>query len=361
MNAKFIMIKICTVVSVFFLLACQQQDASETEETIVANEAAIESAAEASPAPQSGPEPTGPVYNLTQLDGDLYHATSDTHSALVLITSEGAILADTLNVGFAEWLKAELAERFNTTVKYVLYSHHHWDHASGGGVFTDTATLVGHENMIPALGLSMPANYAPADQNQDGAIQEDEATGGLARNFARMDADGDGGITGAELNRDIVPPTETYSGAEHSVTLGGKEVKMIYAGENHSNDGSIIFFPEQNTAFGVDWLAVGAFPRQLYGVGLDAWIEVTDLLVSLEPARIVPGHTSHGHIGNLDDAVAYAQMFRDLQAKVNEAIEYGVSKDEFLFHLTMQDYRAWVRYDVSLPVIAGQAYDLAIQ
>lgn len=353
-------IKLVAILSLFFLAGCNQQEqTSSVEEANVTEEASAQTDVASAPTAPVAEEPAAPEYTLTQLDGDLYHATSNTHSALILLTSEGAILADPLNVGFSEWLKAELATRFNTTVKYVLYSHHHWDHASGGGVFADSATLVGHANMIPALELSMPTNYAVSDANNDGAIQSDEATGGLARSFERMDADGDGGITGAELNRDIVLPTETYSGAEHTVTLGGKEVRMVYAGDNHSNDGSIIVFPEQNTAFGVDWLAVGAFPRQLYGVGLDAWIEVTDLLVSLEPARIVPGHTAHGHIGSLDDAIAYNQMFRDLKAKLAQALEYGVSKDEFVFHIDMPAYRTWVRYDVSLPVIAGQAYDLA--
>jgi len=306
--------------------------------------------------------PAGPGYELNQIEGDLYHGNSGSHSALVLLTSEGAIVADPLNVSFAEWLKAELAERFNTTVRYVLYSHHHWDHASGGAVFADTAELVAHANMIPALALPMPANYASADANQDGAIQAEEATGGLANNFERMDANNDGGITGEELNRDVAPPTQTYTGAEHTVTLGGKVVRMVHdAGSIHSTDSSIIIFSDYNTAFGVDWLAVGAFPRRLYGSDLDAWIGLSELLVSLEPARIVPGHTNHGHIGDLDDALAYAQMYRDLKSALQTAIDNGVSKEDFVNNLSLPAYSDWVRYDESLPAIAGEAYDLATQ
>lgn len=306
-------------------------------------------------------EPAGPVYALNQLDGDLYHATSDAYATLVLLTPEGAILADPLNVGFAEWLKTELSTRFNSTVRYVLYSHHHWDHASGGGVFADTAELVGHANMIPGLALPLAANYVPSDANQDSAIHRTEATGGLANHFDFMDENGDDKITGIELNRFIVAPTTTYSGDEYVVTLGGKEVRMVWAGENHSNDGSIIVFSDYNTAFGVDWLAVRAFPRQLYGAQVEAWIEVTELLVSLEPARIVPGHTSHGVIGGLEDAHAYAQMYRDLNQALQTAIASGISKEEFVNDLNLPAYSEWVRYDTSLPAIAGQAYDLATQ
>lgn len=340
-------IKLIILLCSVFLIAC---NSLETTQTAEATQATARAAVV---------EATGPVYKLTQLEGDLYHATSDAHSTLVLITSEGAILADPLNVGFAEWLKSELATRFNTTVRYVVYSHHHWDHASGGGVFSDTAELVGHANMIPGLALPLAANYMPNDKNQDSALQREEATGGLARSFDRVDENGDGKITGAELNRDVVAPTETYTGTEHTVTLGGKQVRMVWAGENHSNDGSIIIFSDYNTAFGVDWLAVQAFPRSLYGANLDAWIKVTKLLASLKPARIVPGHTSHGIIGDLDDANAYAQMYVDLQQALQTAIDNGVSKEDFVSNLSLPAYSEWVRYDTSLPSIAGQAYDLA--
>ena len=350
-------IKLIAILSTLFLIACNSQESPEIQESM---ETAASAQADA-PAPAATPEPTGPVYALTQLEGDLYHATSDAHSTLVMLTSEGAILADPLNVGFAEWLKSELATRFDTLVRYVLYSHHHWDHASGGGVFSDTAELVGHANMIPGLALPLAANYVPNDANLDGSIQRSEATGGLANNFDFMDENSDGKITGTELNRFITAPTATYSGAEHSVTLGGKEVRMVWAGENHSNDGSIIVFSDYNTAFGVDWLAVRAFPRQLYGAHIDAWIEVTELLASLEPARIVPGHTSHGVIGGLEDARAYAQMYRDLNEALQAALENGESKEDFVSSISLPAYSEWVRYDVSLPAIAGQAYDLATQ
>ena len=341
---------------ILFLVACNSQESAEIALPAPVQESVAEVAAAPAPA-----EPEEHAYAITQLEGNLYHATSDTHSTLFLLTPEGVILADPLNEGFALWLKSELSTRFDTLVKYVLYSHHHWDHASGGGVFADTAELVGHANMIPALALPLSANYVPDDDNQDSALQRDEATGGLARHFDFMDENSDGKITGTELNRFIVAPTTTYSGAEYSVSLGGSEVRMVWAGENHSNDGSIIIFEDYNTAFGVDWLAVRAFPRQLYGAEIDAWIEVTDLLASLEPARIVPGHTSHGVIGNLDDARAYAQMYLDLKGELQTALAEGVSRDEFVSNLSLPAYSEWDRYDTSLPTIAGQAYDLATQ
>ena len=87
------------------------------------------------------------VRSITRITGDLYRVQNNGHYTVFLVTPDGIILADPINVEAANWLKAELTERFpNAPVRYVLYSHHHQDHASGAAVFDDTAELVGHEN-----------------------------------------------------------------------------------------------------------------------------------------------------------------------------------------------------------------------
>ena len=96
-------------------------------------------------------------YQITKVTGDLFRAANNTHRTVFLVTRDGIILADPINVEFSKWLKAELDERFDVPVRYVLYSHHHADHASGGAVFADTATFVAHENM-PALAAGLENN-----------------------------------------------------------------------------------------------------------------------------------------------------------------------------------------------------------
>ena len=85
-------------------------------------------------------------YEITQVTDDLYRAANNTHRTVFLVTDEGIILADPVNVEFAAWLRSELDERFDVPVRYVLYSHSHADHASGGASFSDTAVFVGPAN-----------------------------------------------------------------------------------------------------------------------------------------------------------------------------------------------------------------------
>src|SRR5271165_4911075 len=50
------------------------------------------------------------------------------HSSLFLDTQEGIILTDPIQTSAARWLRNELRQRFNKPVKYVIYSHGHFDH-----------------------------------------------------------------------------------------------------------------------------------------------------------------------------------------------------------------------------------------
>ena len=61
-------------------------------------------------------------------------------------------------------------------------------------------------------------------------------------------------------------PDRTYSD-RLTVELGGQTVEMIHALPSHSDDSSIIFFPEYSTIFAVDFVNVRRVPFQNMGGG----------------------------------------------------------------------------------------------
>jgi glyoxylase-like metal-dependent hydrolase (beta-lactamase superfamily II) len=89
----------------------------------------------------------GQARQITQISGDLYRASNGAWHGIFLVTPDGIILSDPLNTAFATWLKEQFAERFKVPVRYVIYSHSHWDHVEGGAVFADTAKFVAHETV----------------------------------------------------------------------------------------------------------------------------------------------------------------------------------------------------------------------
>src|SRR5438093_708347 len=74
---------------------------------------------------------------IGKLTGDVYYARMDDYVSAFLVTPDGVVLVEPIGTEMATWLKGELARRFNTPVKYVIYSHSHWDHASGGAIYAD--------------------------------------------------------------------------------------------------------------------------------------------------------------------------------------------------------------------------------
>src|SRR5437867_11125814 len=143
---------------------------------------------------------------IGKLTGDVYYARMDDYVSVFMVTPEGIILAEPIGTEMATWLKGEMARRFNVPVKYVIYSHYHWDHASGGDIYADTARFIGHENVLKGLKMpppntALPQNVRMQDTNGNGLIEKTEAQGNLKNQFELYDGNQDGALSGAEILR----------------------------------------------------------------------------------------------------------------------------------------------------------------
>src|SRR5207249_10310212 len=95
-------------------------------------------------------QPQAPVREITKLAGEVYRFRNNNHYSVFAVTPAGVIATDPIDAGAAQWLKDEIKRRFDRPVRYVVYSHDHADHISGGQVFTD-AVVVAHENANAAI------------------------------------------------------------------------------------------------------------------------------------------------------------------------------------------------------------------
>src|SRR5687768_17915314 len=99
------------------------------------------------------------IYQQTQykgqeigtLTGDVYYARMDDYLSVFMVTPQGIVLVEPIGSDFAVWLKGELATRFKVPVRYVIYSHHHWDHASGGRSEEHTSELQSRLHLVCRL------------------------------------------------------------------------------------------------------------------------------------------------------------------------------------------------------------------
>ncbi len=68
------------------------------------------------------------------------------HRNMIVITDEGVVVSDPLNPNAAKAMMAEIKKLTDKPVKYVIYSHNHWDHIAGAKIFRDAgAEIVAHE------------------------------------------------------------------------------------------------------------------------------------------------------------------------------------------------------------------------
>lgn len=322
-----------------------------------------------SPAPaQSGAQPER---EITYITGDLYRFRQIRHNGMFLVTPDGIIVVDPTFPEVAAWLKDQLDERFGVPVKYVIYSHTHNDHAGGGEVFADTAVFIAHENA--RQNLQRPADDAPLlpreqlwDANGDGVIQPSEAGGYVGADrgpeaFDQFDTDGSGTLSRAEIwatrfGGPTVRPPDVYYSDKAIVSLGGKTVELHYTGLNHSDDMTVVLFPEERTIYTADFLTPNRPARTVLDGGfLPDWVDSLREVEQLDFDIIVPAHESPGTKAQVREQTRYME---DLYVAVSEGIAAGKSVDELVDTVLMEDYSHLIEYEFSRAGNVIGAYEI---
>jgi glyoxylase-like metal-dependent hydrolase (beta-lactamase superfamily II) len=302
-----------------------------------------------------------PARGIVNITGQLYRAQNDNHYTVFLVTPEGVIMSDPINRDFARWLKAEIATRHKVPVRYVLYTHSDWDHASGGVVFADTAEFVGHVNMRARLGgppgtPPLPDAEAKLDANRNGVIERGEATSGaLAQRFDLFDQNRDGIVSANEVQRgsvsDVHAPGVTYRD-KHTVTLGGKRAMMLHLGDAHTDDGSVIYFPDERTVFSADVLQIRRLPQNITPT-IGAYIDALRTIQSLDYDHAATGHAL---MGTKKDAAQSLSYLEDLAKGVAAGIGAGRSLQDIQKTLMLEPYKGFERWDTHRTVHIAQVY-----
>lgn len=235
---------------------------------------------------------------ITRIAGDLYRFQNQFHFSVFLVTSDGIIATDPINADAAMWLKSELSRRFpGQPVKYLVYSHSHADHVSGGEVFADTAIVVAHERAKARI------------------VSEGVAT---------------------------AIPQITFS-ERQTISLGGKSVELLYFGPSHSDNLIVMHFPQERALFVVDIVAPKRLPyRTLHDSDLDGWIDTLRQVETLEFDILAPGHGVMGTPVDIAEHRGYLEALRD---GVQAGIDSGKSLDEIKRSVTLEEYREWGSYD----------------
>lgn len=239
--------------------------------------------------------------NLTEVTGDVWRFDNNFHVSMVVVTEDGAVVTDSINSEAAAWLENEIRDRFGKEVSYMLPSHSHGDHGSGGEVFSDTATIIAHENYQKAVGQEFGPT-APAD----------------------------------------ILFSDTLS-LDH----GGKRFELTYVGAGHGDDMVVTVVRPENVAFVVDIVSPKRLPWRDSTSAIDGMIGQVQAVSGLDFEILVPGHSVNGTMEDVTETLAY---LNELRSKVMAEIDAGKSLEEIVSTVTMPDYKDWANYAEWLPL-----------
>ena len=82
---------------------------------------------------------------LTEVSDGIYSYGNGSIYSGIVVSDDGVAIIDPMNTPHAEGMLQAIQDMTDQPIRYVIYSHNHWDHTGGGQVFKDVgATVMSH-------------------------------------------------------------------------------------------------------------------------------------------------------------------------------------------------------------------------
>jgi glyoxylase-like metal-dependent hydrolase (beta-lactamase superfamily II) len=274
---------------------------------------ALAAAAATKEAPQPG--------KLEQIIPGHYVYSNGARISGVIATSEGVVVLDALsNEAMAKDERRLIQEQIRLPVKYLISGTFHNNYALGNIAYQD-AIRIGHENYKTDLIAQMKMDNRPQAQQQ------------------------------------MILPHLTFRD-KMTITLGGKEIQILYLGRAHTRGDAAVFVPQDRIVYLSEIFFDGRFP-----FGDDAyveWIATIDNALKLEADIFVPGQgpsmvASAPRMSReaLMRARAVLVNFRD---NVQREIMRGATEEQAVAAIQLPEYRTMVGYDQQRAVLVRRMY-----
>ena len=131
-------------------------------------------------------------------------------------------------------------------------------------------------------------------------------------------------------------PTTVFE-ERHVLDLDGTEVHLVYVGPCHQIGDTIIHVPGEKVLFAGDVIFRECTPMGRNGT-YDKWIEVLDLIISLEPDVIVPGH---GPVCGIEGAMEMKAYLEYVREESKRCFGQGLSALEASKKIDFGPYSGW--------------------
>jgi glyoxylase-like metal-dependent hydrolase (beta-lactamase superfamily II) len=206
----------------------------------------------------------------------------------LVICGEGSLVIDTRShYREARQLQDEVRSLTPAPVRWVVNTHHHWDHTFGNALFLP-APIWGHRRCAEVL-LSC---------------------GERMRREVQAWAGDDEGLFSEVV---ITPPDHTFDAAADLV-LEGRAIELRHLGRAHTDNDVVVLVPDAGVLFAGDLIEESAPPSFDDSFPLE-WPDALSRLVALASGPVIPGHGA-----TVDTAFVAAQQ-RNLSLVAELALE----------------------------------------
>ncbi|MDA0328105.1 MAG: MBL fold metallo-hydrolase [Gemmatimonadetes bacterium] len=248
-------------------------------------------------------------YETTEIADGVYQFRWQNHNALFMVSDEGVVVFDPIEVEPAGRLAREIMRVApGAPIAAIVYSHSDADHSTGASALLETmgqasAPIIAHENAVAPIR--------------------------------------------ARANPDQPLPTVTLA-ERLTFRIGGREVQLHYLGPSHSDNMIVPFIPDVGVAFAVDFVANDRMGFQdLPGWYFPDFFDAVAGLLQIPFETIVFGHGPAGDRATIQRQIAY---YDDLTSAVRDAVDRGWSEDQAAAQIRLAAYATWNQYEAWFPL-----------
>jgi glyoxylase-like metal-dependent hydrolase (beta-lactamase superfamily II) len=134
----------------------------------------------------------------------------------------------------------------------------------------------------------------------------------------------------------LVLPTTVFE-ERHVLDLDGTEVHLLYVGPCHQTGDTLIHVPKEKVVFAGDVIFRECTPMGWNGT-YEKWLEVLDLIISLDPDVIVPGH---GPVCGIEGAMEMKAYLEYVREESKRCFGQGLSALEASKKIDFGPYGGW--------------------
>jgi glyoxylase-like metal-dependent hydrolase (beta-lactamase superfamily II) len=256
-----------------------------------------------------------PMFQSTKVEGtdNVYVFRYGGHQSMFVVTNDGVIATDPIAYGRPEAAKTyidEIKKVSDKPIKYLIYSHHHYDHIAGGQPFKDAgARIIAHKRAKERL-EQVKDPHTPL-------------------------------------------PDETFE-KSRTIKLGGTVLELHYMGLNHSDSNLVMRLPKEKLVFIVDTIPVGAFPGRgfidIYPLETEQFME---RVLKMDWERMIPGHPGQpgDRLGTKKDVEDQLALVRYASEEVKKWAREGKCWEPAEKEVKLEKYESWPGYAAGLPLV----------